>query len=87
MSGSLKGFRIGYDYDIPHKLAKKNMMSTMEQPQVLKEYIGKEVAACRLLGPIPQQTALTVHVSPCGIIPKSQVGKWRLRVAALTMVF
>ena len=78
--GLSDGFRIGYNYDIPHKSAKKNMKSTMEQPQVLKEYIGKEVAAGRLLVPIPQETALTVHVSPCGVIPKSQVGKWSLIV-------
>ena len=78
--GLSEGFRIGYDYDIPHKSAKKNMKSTMEQPQVLKEYIGKEVAAGRLLGPIPKETALTVHVSPFGVIPESQVGKRRLIV-------
>ena len=57
------------------------MVSASEYPEVVQAYLDKEVALGRAVGPVdlasvPEGTQL----SPFGVIPKSQPGKWRLIV-------
>ena len=54
------------------------MRSVSEHRDVVEKYIGGECAAKRLLGPFDRSRFPHVHVSPFGVIPKSEPGKWRL---------
>ena len=72
------GFRVGYDYRHSCQKARRNMASALEQPQVIREYLGKECSEGRVLGPLNPGDFPQVHVSRFGVIPKGSSGKWRL---------
>ena len=56
-------------------------MSVKQLPRLVEAHITEEVAAHRLLGPLPFHLARHCHPSPIGLIPKPhQPGKWRLIV-------
>ena len=74
-----EGFRVGYDYQKSVTKQKSgNMRSGEEHRGVVEEYIHKELAAGRLRGPYDVSRFPMVHSSPFGVIPKSEVCKWRL---------
>ena len=77
MQGISKGFRIGFDYtSIRLRSAKKNMNSTKAHPQVVQEYLKKEVIEGRVAGPFRKELVPHVHTNRFGVIPKShQPGK------------
>ena len=50
----------------------------MEHGEVVERYLGKEREAQRVLGPFKHSLFQEVHVSPFGVIPKADPGKWRL---------
>ena len=78
-SGIREGFRIGFDYRCARcKSGPGNMKSVQEHGDVVERYIGAECEARRLLGPLERSRFPQVHVSPFGVIPKSEPGKWRL---------
>ena len=54
------------------------MKSVQEHDEVVERYIGSECEAKRLLGPFERSKYPQVHISPFGVIPKSEPGKWRL---------
>ena len=54
------------------------MKSVREHRDVVEKYIGVECEAKRVLGPYVKSHFPYVHVSPFGVIPKSEPGKWRL---------
>lgn len=54
------------------------MKSVKEHEEVVEQYIGAECEARRLLGPLEKSSYPQIHVSPFGVIPKSEPGKWRL---------
>ena len=56
------------------------MGSAIEHPEVVREYLAKECAEGRVLGPLPMQAVRGVQVSRFGVIPKGKTGKWRLIV-------
>ena len=55
------------------------MKSAMEHGEVVERYLGKEQAAQRVLGPFKHSFFREVHVSPFGVIPKADPGKWTTR--------
>ena len=55
-----------------------NMKSVQDHKEVVEAYIGEERQAGRLLGPFCKHYFTQVQVSPFGVIPKSEVGKWTL---------
>ena len=78
-SGLRDGFRIGFDYRSARcKRGPGNMKSVQEHEEVVEQYIRSECEAGRLLGPLERSSYPQVHVSPFGVIPKSEPGKWRL---------
>ena len=77
INGLRSGFKIGYDYASTRRSATRNMKSAMELAHIVDENLGREVAAKRLLGPLTRDSLPAVHISPFGVIPKSQPGKWR----------
>ena len=82
LSGIAQGFRIGHGYaDAVLVSAKKNLQSADEHPEVIDEYLRKEVAASRVVGPFSHTAVPGVHISRFGVIPKShQPDAWRLIV-------
>ena len=81
LGGLSKGFHIGYQ---PHlataRAASYNLLSCIEHPQVVEEYITKECRLERMAGPFPRSAVPQVHISPFGVIPKKATGSWRLIV-------
>ena len=63
------------------------MRSAEENPQVIDEYLARELERGRMLSPLAPKVSQAVHINRFGVIPKShQPGKWRIcptqRVAA-----
>ena len=79
INGIKNGFRIGFDYQ-GHRCekARNNMQSAREHPQVIRDYIAKECAEGRILGPFVPSSLADVQVSRFGVIPKKGHNKWRL---------
>ena len=81
LRGIAEGFRIGYSrVSWPCESARRNMQSAKENPEVVKGYLKEEMAAGRVVGPLEMGSVQGVQISPFGVIPKSQPGKWRLIV-------
>ena len=79
-TGIRHGFHIGFNYrQIKSTPVHRNMKSAGEHGEVVEKYLGEECEAKRLLGPFERSSFPWVHViSPFGVIPKSDPGKWRL---------
>ena len=73
------GFHIGADPSVKLKSASKNMLSALQHPEIIDEYLEKEVQLGNILGPFSPATAPVAHINRFGVIPKKhQPGKWRL---------
>ena len=74
------GFRIGFARHKPLRNAASNMLSAMQHPEQIDEYLEKELRLGRMLGPFRDLGGLPlVHISRFGVIPKGHnTGKWRL---------
>ena len=83
LSGIKHGFRVGFNYSTsPLADSNRNMVSALEHPEVVDEYIAQEKDLHRM-EVIPSALAPSIgcHISPFGVIPKkSKPGKWRLIV-------
>ena len=79
--GIREGFRIRFDY-LSHccKSVKRNVISATDHADadVIRDYLAKECAAGRVLGPFDPQSLPHVQISPFGVIEKKDPGKWRL---------
>ena len=53
LKGLSEGFRIGFNYqDRVHRSARSNMLSAIQNPQVVEEYIRDERGRGRIVGPV-----------------------------------
>ena len=82
VEGIREGFRLGFSRK-PESLRPnaRNMKSVDEHPQVVQEFLDREVAESRLwdVGSVEEAATMGVHCSPFGVIPmKGKPGKWRL---------
>jgi len=85
LRGITSGFKVGYNVSEKKELKSSsyNMLSAMEHPQVVSDYISEEVRAGRVLlvGHKDDPLVKEIHLSPFGVIPKkSKPNKWRLIV-------
>ena len=79
VSGIRDGFRIGFNYSrYKCRTVKENMRSALEHADVVREYLAKECALGRVLGPFDPVCLPDIHVSRFGVIPKGTSGQWRL---------
>ena len=77
--GLQNGFRIGFQWESPLRSATANMESAWQHPEVIQEYIDKEISKGRMLGPFTPDLCPYLHINRFGVIPKGQnTGKWRL---------
>ena len=76
------GFRIGFsDREIELRSARSNMLSAIEHPQIVTDYIRGELTShhLHLVGPTSSFNLPLVHLSPLGVIPKKgRPNCWRL---------
>ena len=81
LEGMRQRFHIGFRHDQECKKAMSNLKLAVGNPEVVDQYLSKEVGLGRVVGPIEPQDTLRVHISKFGEIPKShQPGKWQLIV-------
>ena len=79
LRGIENGFHIGVHPAIPLKPATKNMQSATQHPEVIDDYLQRELWQEQIRGPFPPHLAPSVHINRFGVIPKKhQPGKWRL---------
>ena len=80
VKGLQEGFRIGFRYGSPLRSATANMPSATQQPEVINDYLSKELARNRFIGPFEiDEVPAGIHISRFGVIPKGHnTGKWRL---------
>ena len=82
LTGLQAGFRIGFRRPSPLQSASRNMRSALLHPEVVREYLQKECARLRMLGPFPPSAVaglLPLQINRFGVIPKGHnTGKWRL---------
>jgi len=57
------GFHIGANSSVKLKSASKNMLSPQQHPEVIYDYLKKEVQLGNILGPFPPATAPVVHIT------------------------
>ena len=78
--GLYYGFHIGVQPG--HRLcpAGANMPSARDNPQIIEDYLQKELRVGNILGPFqPSDLSPSLHINRFGCIPKKhQSGKWRL---------
>ena len=80
IDGMEHGFRIGFQRPGPLRAAVSNCPSAEAHPQVVADYIRKEVTLGRFLGPFTNESVPAgTHLSKFGVILKGHTpGKWRL---------
>ncbi|XP_077119507.1 uncharacterized protein LOC143775353 isoform X2 [Ranitomeya variabilis] len=76
-SGFSYGFFIPFNRSLESQSA-PNLQSARELPNVLAEKLGKEIGLGRFRGPFKTPPFTNLRVSPLGIVPKKEVGKYRL---------
>ena len=81
LEGIQHGFRIGFNFaHYTCTSVKRNMLSAIQNPGVVEDYIAKECILGRIVGPLPEGLA-KIQINRFGVIPKPhQPGKWRLIV-------
>ena len=82
VNGIKQGFRVGYDRANTHASCMGNMVSALQHPDVVADYLQQELALNRMVI-ISPTLAPRIHcqISPFGVIPKkAKPGKWRLIV-------
>lgn len=55
-----------------------NLRSALQHPLVVSEKLSKEVALGRMCGPFPIHPLADLEVSPLGVVPKKESGKFCL---------
>ena len=75
-TGLRDGFRIGFARTAPLRSASANMFSAVQHPEIIDEYISKELRLGRILA---TNCHPAIHINRFGVIPKGHnSGKWRL---------
>ena len=85
-TGISEGFKIRYSTVARNclKPARKNLSGALEHPEVVDEYLKKELPLNRVASPFNRSQPPSMHISRFGVISKShQKDKWRLIIDLL----
>ena len=76
--GVAGGFRVGLNYNglKGFKKSTSNVVSTMQKPEVVREYLSKECAESQLLDSLLTRTVPKCTNQQDWVIPKGSTGKW-----------
>ncbi len=79
-NGLRHGFRVGFCRESPLKPARDNLQSAPAHPEAVDEFITKELALGRMVGPISDTSHMPpLQINRIGVVPKGHnTGKWRL---------
>lgn len=77
LSGFTKGFPVHFEGERTSQTA-TNLLSALENPEVVDAKLGKELAAHQLAGPFLSPPLSPFRISPLGIVPKKVPGEFRL---------
>lgn len=77
LSGFTKGFPVHFEGERTSQTA-TNLLSALENPEVVDAKLGKELAAHQLAGPFLSPPLSPFWISPLGIVPKKVPGEFRL---------
>ena len=75
--GFNNGFRIGFQGD-RHFRASPNIKSASEFLEIVEEKLAKEISRGRIAGQFHELPFVNMHISPIGVVPKKEVGQYRL---------
>ena len=79
LHGIKEGFMIGFHQSCHLVKAQRNTPSASAHPEVVEQYLSKEITMGRIMGPFPEHVVPQVQISRMGVIPKGHnQGKWRL---------
>ena len=71
------GFRIGFQ-GARHFRASPNIKSASVFPEIVEEKLAKEISRGRIAGQFHELPFVNMHISPIGVVPKKEVGQYRL---------
>ena len=77
LEGFLSGFHVGFDGELNNAVP-KNLTSALQKPELVREYIKKELEAGRLAGPFNSPPFEQFQCSPIGLVEKKEPGKFRM---------
>ena len=70
-----KGFHIGVNPPVSLKSGTKNMQSALQHPEIIDDYLQKELLQEQVQGPFPVHTTRLVHINCFGVIQKTTAWK------------
>ena len=71
LRGIWEGFRIGFDPDHTLVSARRNTPSAQQHPEVVEQYLTREISAGRIIGPFPPHRRSRSSGQPDGGHPQS----------------
>ncbi len=74
VGGIETGFRVGFRFSYQCRSASRHMYSAREHPEIIRDYLAKECAAGRALGPFSLDAFPGIQISRFGVIPKKVPG-------------
>ena len=77
VSGFVQGFYLHFQGTQIRQFS-KNLLSAMQQPDIVDRKLAKEICQGRILGPFKQPPFDNFKVSPLRVIPKKQPGEYRM---------
>jgi hypothetical protein len=75
--GFKNGFEIGVQGD-SHFRALPKLKSASKFPEIMEEKLAKEISQGRIAGPFHELPFVNLYISPIGVVPKHEVGQYRL---------
>ena len=76
-SGFAVGFKLGYSGKRVHRMSKNLVSATKDMDRVMQK-LDKEIKLGRIAGPFDSLPIPNLIVSPVGLVPKAQKGKFRM---------
>lgn len=74
--GFTEGFHLQYNGPRIHNMS-KNLRSASEHYEHVMDKVGKEISMGRIMGPFQERPISNLHISPVGVVPKTD-GGWRM---------
>ena len=80
LKGFCEGFDVGYKKDSNQKIShsNKNLKSSYEHPDVVDAKLAQELDNKRIAGPFREKPFDPFVLSPIGVVPKKELGKFRM---------
>ena len=66
-SGITNGFRIGFNRRPQLRSSHRNMLSALNNPEIVEQYLGKECSLGHIAGPLPHNLLPNAQINPFGV--------------------